>query len=252
MRRVFGAAADLKRKALKALRLMSVARYRRGLSAGAAAGIEHRDALSGLPVGVAVDVGANKGQFALLALELFPAAVVYAFEPLPAAFARMAAWGRRESRLVMRRSALSDASGDEVIYVAARCDNSSLQKATPLQTELCPAARIVGREIVAVQRLDQVFDAERLGPAALLKIDVQGGELKVLRGAGNLIRRFKWIYVECSFSALYEGQALADEVETFLENVGFRPFSYWNIWRDGQRKPVQVDVLFINQNDDHA
>ena len=72
---------DLSRKTLKALRLLQTPRYRWGLRHGVAATIEHHGALERLDVKTVIDVGAHKGQFSLLALEIFPSARVYSFEP---------------------------------------------------------------------------------------------------------------------------------------------------------------------------
>ncbi len=61
-------------------------------------------------------------------------------------------------------------------------------------------------------RLHDFIAAEKIVPSALLKLDVQGFELSALQGCEDLLQHFAWVYVECSFIELYEGQALADEV----------------------------------------
>ena len=57
---------------------------------------------------------------------------------------------------------------------------------------------------------------------ALLKIDVQGFELEVLRASRPLLGAFEHVYVEASFEVLYAGQALAGDVAAFLRAHGFR------------------------------
>ncbi|MFX8747328.1 FkbM family methyltransferase, partial [Acinetobacter baumannii] len=84
-----------------------------------------------------------------------------------------------------------------------------------------------------------------LATPALLKIDVQGGELDVLKGAESLLSSFAAIYVECSYVSLYEGQALASDVIAFLAERGFLiagVFNQHEHWRIG---PVQADFLFV-------
>jgi FkbM family methyltransferase len=56
---------------------------------------------------------------------------------------------------------------------------------------------------------------------ALLKIDVQGMEMQVLRGFGDYLKSFESIVVECSCPALYWGSFCAHDVEHFLFNQGF-------------------------------
>lgn len=236
---------DMGRKIAKAVMLARTPRFRRGLMAGIGAGIEHEALLRELDVRTVVDVGANKGQFALLALELFPQAQVHAFEPLAAPFARLAAWGRDEPRLTCWRLALADAAGPRVMHVSARMDSSSLRAITGRQTAQFPGTHEVGEESVMAARLDETLTMADLHAPALLKIDVQGGELEVLQGAAALLPGFDRIYVECSFSEFYQGQALADEVTDFLAAAGFTPTVYWRPCRDADGRPVQADILFV-------
>jgi hypothetical protein len=71
----------LLRKTIKAARLLRTEIFRYGLRHGVAASIEHEGALSGLGVRTVVDIGANLGQFSLLAPVLYHGARIYAFEP---------------------------------------------------------------------------------------------------------------------------------------------------------------------------
>jgi hypothetical protein len=79
---------------------------------------------------------------------------------------------------------------------------------------------------------------------ALLKIDVQGFEMEVLRGAVEILSSFSSIYVECSFIELYSGQALINETIEFLYSAGFALAGLFNQTTDSCGRPVQADVLF--------
>ena len=238
------AGAEVRRKLAKAARLLRIPRYRWPLALGVAAACEHEAVLADLPVGTVIDVGANKGQFALLALELFPEAVVHAFEPLAAPFARLSAWGKDETRLARHRLALAAIAGPATMQVTARDDSSSLRAITDRQVAVFPGTHAIGTELVETARLDAVLSPAQLRPPTLLKIDVQGSELEVLKGAGALLGLIDWVYVECSFEELYAGQSLEPEVTAFLGAAGFTPLVHWNIARDEGGRPVQADVLF--------
>lgn len=239
---------ELARKLAKAALLMRTPRFRRGLLAGVAAGIEHEDLLRGLGrVRTVVDVGANKGQFALLALELFPDATVHAFEPLAAAFARLGTWSRSEHRLTRHCLALAATAGTQAMHVSARMDSSSLHPITDRQTAQFPHTHEVGREWVRVARLDETLTPMDLPAPALLKIDVQGGELEVLRGAAGVLPCFDWVYVECSFVEFYQGQGLVADVAERLEAAGFQATVLWRPCRDADGRPVQADILFVQK-----
>lgn len=63
------------------------------------------------------------------------------------------------------------------------------------------------------------IDLDRFGG---LVIDVQGAEMLVLKGAGDLVRQFKFIKAEASDAELYAGACLADELIAYLAAYGFR------------------------------
>ena len=73
---------------------------------------------------------------------------------------------------------------------------------------------------------------------------MQGYELEALRGCGSLLAHFTWVYCECSFLPLYEGQALADEVIAWLRERGLRLVGVYNLAYDRGGQAVQADFLF--------
>lgn len=55
----------------------------------------------------------------------------------------------------------------------------------------------------------------------LLAIDIQGAELRAIRGYGDQISQVKWIYCEVNREELYEGCALIWDLDNYLEEYGF-------------------------------
>ena len=55
----------------------------------------------------------------------------------------------------------------------------------------------------------------------MLNMDIQGAELLVLKGANKIIPHFDIIYTEINFKEMYEGCALAKDLDNFLETYGF-------------------------------
>ncbi|MEX0759001.1 MAG: FkbM family methyltransferase, partial [Tistlia sp.] len=86
---------------------------------------------------------------------------------------------------------------------------------------------------------------EMLPAPVLLKLDVQGFELAALEGCADRLDQVAWVYVECSYLELYEGQALAAEVEAWLAARGFRLQGRHNLLTDASGAPVQADLLFF-------
>jgi FkbM family methyltransferase len=236
--------ARRRRQLAKLVRLLPRAEWRRGLTLGVAASVEHRDVIAGLDIASVVDAGANIGQFSLLVSVLQPHARIFAFEPLPVAADRYERLFAGNSRVRLHRAALGPERGEAVLHVSARNDSSSLLPISDAQERIFPGTREVGTVAVPVGPLGDFVSRAELVPPALLKIDVQGFELEVLRGAAALLDAFAWLYVEASWLPLYEGQALAGEVMAFVEARGFVAAGAFNRATTPDGTPIQADLLF--------
>ena len=95
-----------------------------------------------------------------------------------------------------------------------------------------------------VYPLSEVIDPGSISPASLLKIDVQGYEMDVLQGCEGILEKFRYLYVECSFIELYEGQALAGQIIAWLEERNFILSSVHNLYYDKSGMALQGDFLF--------
>ena len=129
------------------------------------------------------------------------------------------------------------------MHLSARADSSSLLPLGEAQAALFPGTGEAGTTSVEVAPLSDFLEPKALVAPALLKIDVQGFELEALRGCGDLLGRFEWIYVECSYLELYEGQPLADEVLAHLEHAGFAQQGRFNLVEGPDGGEVQADFL---------
>lgn len=220
-------------------------RYRQAFAShGVAPAIEHERILERLDFDFVADVGANRGQFSLVCRRLKPGARIVAFEPLPepARIYREVFDGDDQVRL--HQCALAPVRGEMAMHVSGRDDSSSLLPISSIQTDNFPGTEAVATLRVPTGPLSDFLTAEDLRARNLLKIDVQGYELEVLKSAEMLLPRFRWIYAECSFVPLYEGQALADDVTLWLKDRGFDLVRRVNptFGRDGGL--LQMDFLF--------
>ena len=232
------------RQFAKLLRLLPNPVYRTGLRHGVGAAIEHRDVIGRLRLATVVDVGANVGQFSLLTRALHPDARIVAFEPLPEAADIYRRVFADDPRAMLHQAAISPDAGTATMHVSASADSSSLLPITDRQSELFPGTEEVGTAQVEAGPLGGFVAAEDLAAPAMLKIDVQGFELEVLRGSHALLGFFDWVYVEASFEPLYANQALAGDVTAFLEENGFVEEGRYNVSRARDGSPIQADFLF--------
>lgn len=211
---------------------------------GVAASVEHVSVLHNLDCELVVDIGANRGQFALVARNCFPKARIISFEPLPGPAKLYRHVFRNDSSVLLHEAAIGPVSENCSMHVSARDDSSSLLPISERQSEIFPGTDEIGTVNVHVAPLHEFIKEEDIIGAALLKMDVQGFEMEALLGCESLLSGFEWIYCECSFVELYSGQKLAADVIEWLASKGFRIKGMYNPSYDCQGMAIQADFLF--------
>lgn len=238
-----GRLRDKARKARKLTILARNKRWRTAVRQGVAATVEHQHVGWGADFATVLDVGGHHGQFTLFALERFPQAQVVTFEPQAEGVAKIRQAVGGDARVRILNYALSDSAGKAELHISKRSDSSSLLPIGEGQTTAYPGTEEATTELIELETLDALLPDPPKGPV-LLKIDVQGAELSVLRGAEQTLKSVDAIFVECSFVELYEGQALANEVIEFLAERGFRIAGVFGPAYDADGRCLQVDALF--------
>ena len=185
------------------------------------------------PDSCCVDVGAHSGEVLVDMVRCAPRGRHIAFEPLPDLAARL----RSDFPSVgVRCAALSDQSGrSSFVHVVSRPGWSGLR----------PRAFAAGERVetidVEVRRLDDELSADFV--PRLVKIDVEGAELGVLRGAEATLREHRPVLL------LEHGLGSADEYGThprdvhgLLESVGYRLFG---LDGDGPYSAARFEAIFF-------
>lgn len=237
------------RRATKLMQIMRNPEYRRIWTRyGVAAAVEHGAVLSDIELATVVDVGANRGQFAVFAINTFPRATVYSFEPLQAPANRFTRALGSHPRVSLFRNAIGPESVKSNMHVSARDDSSSILPIGPRQSEIFHGTEEVRTEVVDVKRMNELLTKADIRRPALLKMDVQGYEMQALRGSRDLISCFDFICVEASFVELYKGQELADVLITWLRQHGFKLSTVYGVYSEKSGTAVQADMLFSKQS----
>jgi FkbM family methyltransferase len=203
--------------------------------------VEHIGALSSLKPRTVVDVGANKGQFSLVARHLFPDAKIHAFEPLESE--RRIYQSVISGPVQIRSIALGAETGTADFFIASRADSSSLLAPGKGQ-EAAYGVGLSSTTTVSVDRLENVISAAELVGPVLLKLDVQGAELQVLHGAEAILPHVDAVYCEVSFVELYARQPKASAIVSFLDRHGFTLSGVFNLSVTKRFGPTQADFLF--------
>ena len=231
----------------KILRVLWIPQYRGAfLRTRVAASTEHDAVLGGLDLDTIVDIGANRGQFALCCRRLFPTAQIFSFEPLEEPASTYRRVFARDARARLFESAVGVAAGTAAMHVSRWDVSSSLLPIGQAQHDNFPLTEESRQETVAVTPLSACLEGSAIGPRALLKLDVQGFELTALQGCADLLDRFQFVYVEVSFIELYVGQALATDVIDYLLAKKFKLLCVANLSHGKSQRPIQADFLFAH------
>ena len=118
-----------------------------------------------------------------------------------------------------------DADGESLTMW--RTNNGQSSSALPLGTHLVehPGVWVIEELSVQSSRLDTLLQgtAHRFD---FINLDIQGAELRALRGLGDRIRDLRWIYCEVNKKPLYVGAHLVGEIDAYLAQFGFPPSRY--------------------------
>jgi len=149
---------------------------------------------------------------------------VVGFEPDHRAFAALPQTGRQ----VFFNVAVSDTTGTQKLYLTRKQTVSSLLKPNLALLDrfgVSPLYDIVGEVDMAVDTVDNVLEQNGIKDPDFIKVDTQGTELPVLRGAARQLEHsLIGVEVEVSFVETYEGQELFPRVHDFLSGLGYEIF----------------------------
>jgi len=194
-----------------------------------------------------VDVGAASGDTALTLANAFPDAPVYCFEPIPAAFQELRRQTAEHRRIIAKQVGLASSAGEGTMFLTHRITSSSLLR--PVvdihDSYLAANLRAQREQSITLSTLDSELEA--VGSINLMKLDVQGYELEVLKGGPLTLRRTNMVLVEMQNHNIYQQAPRYYEVDAYLREAGFRLFSTTpSIVRN--RKTYEWDAIYVNES----
>lgn len=170
---------------------------------------------------VVLDIGANRGQFALQLIHNGWNSDIISFEPMSAEYKILSRRSRGyKNWRIWDRCAVGHTVGTQEINIANNSVSSSLRVMTDKHVSAAPSSRSERTELVDVVKLSNVLKQINFSSIAL-KIDVQGFEKEVLLGIEDSWEGITMLIVELSQHELYVGQWLEKEVIEFLDIRGF-------------------------------
>ena len=182
------------------------------------------------PTSVCIDVGCHEGSILRLMMKYAPNGTFFAFEPIPHLHEKLKERFKHQN-VQIYDLALSDSKGTSSFnYVITNPGYSGLKKRRYDR----PHEEDTQIE-VKTELLDTVLSHEEVGRISFIKIDVEGGELQVMRGAQTLISRDKPIIVfEHGLGASeYYGTKPEDVFDLLCNTCGLR-ISLLSNWLRGK------------------
>jgi FkbM family methyltransferase len=202
-----------------------------------------RRCLTRLNINCVLDVGANTGQFATRLRRLGYRGWIHSFEPNHEAFRVLEEIHRNDPLWRGYPIALGSARETRPFYVHPNSSLSSFLLPTQGSSN-------VAATTVAVQRLDDIVDIIVSGlpdPKILLKLDTQGWDLEVVRGAETTLRCVLALLSEVSVQPLYERMTPYHEALEFYGDLGFVLYDMTVINRAPDDTVVECDCLLIRR-----
>lgn len=191
-----------------------------------------------------IDAGANQGQFAIAANYFYPGVHIHSFEPLPKVFPILERNTGRFTNIKTYNVALGNSSGMLEFYSNDYSHASSALQVSTLQQNMLPKTGNVKRIEIPVQRLDDLRPHLNFHAPVLLKMDVQGFEKEVLKGANNSLQQIDYLLFETSFIPMYDGEPLFDEMHQFVKELGFEFIAPVGFFQTEKLQILQMDLLY--------
>jgi FkbM family methyltransferase len=197
---------------------------------------------SGCKIKTIFDVGANIGQSAIKFRTAFPDATIHCFEPIKDTFEELVGNVNGYASVRCHQIALGNKEGQESMYLT---DQS-------LTNSLIMPGKFVGLEDVKVLTVDGFASDNQIERIDLLKVDTEGFDLEVLRGAQNLLSSGKiaFVLVEVGFHPGDSRHVLFDDVRSFLLKIGYSVFGVYDQTMEwsGEQRLRFANVCFSNES----
>lgn len=193
-----------------------------------------------------LDIGANIGQYGGEMRNLGFSGTIFSFEPMREAYSKLVKNASGDAKWQTFNYSIGEKDGQTTINVAKNSVSSSLLDHLPQLTESAPEAAFVEKETIEIRKLDSIFPQLNLsGKNVYLKIDTQGYEEMVLRGASETLKTVKGIQIEMAFVPSYEGATTFEDMKNTLTSLGFTLVALENGFYDRKTgKQLEVDGIF--------
>jgi FkbM family methyltransferase len=194
-----------------------------------------------------LDVGANTGQYVNKLRKLNYSGEIISIEPLLEAHTKLEENSKSDPHwIVLDPIAIGSEEGKIKINKSINLVSSSVLDMLPAHALAAPESHYVSQEDVKITTVSNVLHNLKIdSKSILLKIDTQGYEHEVLRGALSVMDQIRFIEVELSVQELYAGQKLYIELLNMLDKLNYKLISLEKSFEDKSNGTLlQFDAIF--------
>jgi len=193
-----------------------------------------------------IDVGAASGTFSNQCHQVFPKATYLLIEPLQEFLSPLKRLLKTIPQAHCENAAASSYEGSIRLNVHHDLVGSSLYNEVEEGTDINGTPREVRTVTV-----DGIVARREARPPYLIKIDVQGAELDVLRGAENALKHTEYILLEVSLFQFFKNGPSFSDVVAYMKGKGFVPYDLYELqYRPLDAALAQVDIAFVREAGD--
>ncbi len=170
---------------------------------------------------IIIDIGAADGMVSYYFSQQFPQSKVISFEPNPAEFKKAVEVNERNLNVEVRNLALSSSPGIQKMHILDNSFSSSLLEPTEGIPDQKMSAKLKVNNTLQVKTSTLDIELGAVKSIDLIKIDTQGTELNILKGATEVLKNTDYILIEQNNNDYYKGGCQYFEVDGFLRENGF-------------------------------
>lgn len=205
-----------------------------------------------LEINCVIDVGAHHGEYGAMLRRGGFAGHIISFEPVTESFEILQRMSSRDPYWTTYNYALSNDVIPEVINVTRGTDGSSFLQPSDFGSHAFPLTKVEHTEKVVVRRLDDIFSSITCSiehPRVYLKLDTQGWDLEVFRGAQESLSCVMALQSEMSVQGIYQSSTDYRQALDIYFSSGFAISHMFPVSSDSQLRLVEFDCVMVRAID---
>jgi len=194
------------------------------------------------------DVGANEGQSIERFKSIFPKSIIHSFEPIKECYEKIIKIYDKKN-IFINNYALGDKECERFFYINKNTYTSSFFKINNKYKELVNSDGINMSVKKKISTIDGYLALHKIKKIDILKIDTQGYELNILKGAKKSLKnKIKFIELELILADYYKKKVKFYEIDKLLSENNFILYDMGNISYDKNKQLVWFDLLYLKKN----